>query len=114
MADFPEPWQLYPMPPEQVGKIRDYIERREQVVAERAVRNLTVYVAMIEDRHTDPDPVLFSTAEAAIEHARTEALRLAGHEDFIEEEEVDGWLYSATCGNEGDSVWVIEKEVDCA
>lgn len=28
------------------------------------------------------------------------------------EAEVDGWLYSATCGNEGDSVWVLEKELD--
>ncbi|MER7280383.1 hypothetical protein ABT369_38700 [Dactylosporangium sp. NPDC000244] len=30
-----EPWQLYPMPPEQIGKIREYLARRERIAVER-------------------------------------------------------------------------------
>jgi hypothetical protein len=107
-----EPWQLFPLPPEQVGKIRSYIERRERQVEERALLGLLVYVVIVNDRHDDPQPHLFSTPDAALEFARTEALRLARTEEHIDEEAVDGWLYSAQCGNEGDSVWVIEKELD--
>lgn len=108
-----EPWQLFPLPPEQVGKIRSYIARREQIVAERAVRNLTVYVAMIADRHADPEPYVFSTPEAAIAYARSQAAEFAHDPDDIDESHLPkGWLYHATYSVEGDSVWVIEKELD--
>lgn len=33
-----EPWQLYPMPPEQVAKIREYVARRERLAAAEALR----------------------------------------------------------------------------
>lgn len=37
MTNLPEPWQLYPMPPEQVAKIREHIARMvEQESAGRA------------------------------------------------------------------------------
>lgn len=37
MTDLPEPWQLYPMPPEQVAKIRAAVARMvEQEAAGRA------------------------------------------------------------------------------
>lgn len=37
MIDLPDPWQLYPMPPEQVAKIRAHIARAvEQESAGRA------------------------------------------------------------------------------
>lgn len=76
---------------------------------------LTLYVAMICDRHTDPEPYVFTTKEAAIAYARAEALGLVHEdhpEDFDESEMPEGWLYHATYSGEGDSVWVIEKKLD--
>lgn len=73
---------------------------------------MKIYVAMICDRHTDPEPEVFSTPEAAIEYARTQAQEGARYEDAFQEEETpDGWLYYAIYSMEGDSVWVIEKEL---
>ena len=73
----------------------------------------TVYVAMINDRHADPEPFVFSTARAAIDYAK-KAARENGHfpEDFEEPEVPDGWLYYATYSVEDDDVWVIEKQID--
>ncbi len=71
----------------------------------------TVYVAMINDRHAEPEPVVFSTPEAAIDYARTWARNHDHHGDF-EESEVRGWLYHATYSVESDSVWVLERQVD--
>jgi hypothetical protein len=74
---------------------------------------MSIYVAMVADRHTDPEPHLFSNPVTAVQFARAEAVRLArGNEALIEEDDVDGWLYSAVIGEEGDSVWVIGKDVD--
>lgn len=72
----------------------------------------TVYVVMVEDRHTDPEPFVFSTAEAAITFARREAHDLSHGDDQVEESDIGGWLYYATYSNEGDRVWVIEKTID--
>lgn len=73
----------------------------------------TVYVAMICDRHTDPEPSVFTTPEAAIGYARAEVQDYARHPESIEEHEPpDGWLYYATWSNEGDSAWVLERELD--
>lgn len=56
MTNLPEPWQLYPMPPEQVAKIRKHISRMvEQEAAGRAA-DLAGAVANLM-RATDPtDP----------------------------------------------------------
>jgi hypothetical protein len=72
----------------------------------------TVYVAMICDRHTDPEPFVFTTADAAIEYAKTAMAEYAHPDAEIEELEIDGWLYHATYSIEGDSVWVVEKELN--
>lgn len=72
----------------------------------------TLYVAMICDRHSDPEPFLFVTAEAAIKYARRCANENAWDPANVEETEIDGWLYYATYSVEGDRVWVLEKEVD--
>jgi hypothetical protein len=64
----------------------------------------TVYVVMVNDRHRDPEPVLFSTAEAAIGYARERA------RDWLVEDDAGddlGWLYYATHPSESDSVWVV-------
>lgn len=71
----------------------------------------TVYVVMIDDRHTDTDAEVFSTADAAIEYARQIAIGYARNPDDIDEEPVDGWLYHATYSGESDSVWVLAKTV---
>lgn len=73
----------------------------------------TVYVAMVNDRHTDPEPEVFATAEAAIAYARQEAQEGNRHpEDYAERDPPPaGWLFSATYSVEGDSVWVLAKEV---
>jgi hypothetical protein len=73
---------------------------------------MNVYVAMIADRHTDTEPYVFSTAEAAIEYARQCAQAYARDPEEIEEEQIEGWLYHATYSAEGDSVWVLAKEID--
>lgn len=72
---------------------------------------MTVYIAMINDRHSDPEPHLFATAEAAIEYAKTKAAEYVHPEDAVEEEQLGGWLYYARYSQEGDSVWVIAKEI---
>jgi hypothetical protein len=72
-----------------------------------------IYVAMICDRHSDPEPYLFTTAQAAIDFARDQALDNAlDAEDFDESETPDGWLYYASYSEEGDNVWVLEKEIE--
>jgi hypothetical protein len=71
-----------------------------------------VFLAFVNDRHTDPDAEAFTTAEAAITYARTTAQTFNRHpEDYREHPPPDGWLFSATYSVEGDSVWVVEKEL---
>ena len=73
---------------------------------------MSLYVAMICDRHTDPEPYLFSTAESAIAYARDTARAYARRpDDYEEQDPPEGWLFYATYSVEGDSVWVLEKEV---
>lgn len=71
-----------------------------------------LYVVMINDRHTDPEPYVFSTPEAAIDYARSEAHEYARTPEGVEEEPIEGWLYYARYSGEGDSVWVIAKTLD--
>lgn len=73
---------------------------------------MKIFVVMIEDRHTDPDAVLFSTAEAAIDYAREYAADNASPIGSVIELPVIAWLYHARYTVEGDSVWVVEREVD--
>lgn len=73
---------------------------------------MKIYVAIIEDRHTDPYVELFTTPEAAIEYAKEEALKGArGDASQVKEEPIEGWLYHANFSCEGDHVRVLEKEV---
>jgi hypothetical protein len=72
----------------------------------------TIYVAMIADRHTDPEPYPFTTAEQAIAYARQAAHANARSPEAVEESDIDGWLYHATYSTEGDAVWVLAKTLD--
>jgi hypothetical protein len=71
----------------------------------------TLYVAMIADRHTDPEPFLFATADEAIAYARRCANEYARSPESVEESEIEGWLYYASYSVEGDAVWVLAKTV---
>lgn len=71
-----------------------------------------IYVAMVADRHLDPAPYLFSDLDAALTFVKAEALKLARSENYIEEVTTEGFLYMATCGEEGDYVWIVEREID--
>lgn len=73
---------------------------------------MEVFIAMIADRHTDPEPHPFSTADAAIEYARQCAHEYAHDPADIEEETIGGWLYYARYSPEGDRVWVLTKTMD--
>lgn len=44
-----------------------------------------LYVVMINDRHTDPEPYVFSTPEAAIDYARSEAHEYARTPEGVDE-----------------------------
>jgi hypothetical protein len=71
---------------------------------------MNVYVAMINDRHTDPTAVLFTKHEDAIGYARQTAHNLSrGHGYDVSE--IPGWLFYASYSPEGDSVWVVETEL---
>lgn len=73
---------------------------------------MKLYVAMIADRHADPEPYVFSTPEAAIEYARTKAHEYARDAADVEESNIPTWLYHASYSPESDAVWVLEKELD--
>jgi hypothetical protein len=66
-----------------------------------------VYVVMVHDRHTDPEPHLFGTEDAALVFARETAA------DWLVERVggVEGWLYYAGHPTESDAVWVMRKIV---
>ena len=69
----------------------------------------TVYVVMINDRHSDPGAEVFTRPGDAIAYAKKAAKEYGRHPDDYEETEIPGWLFHATYSVEGDSVWVLEK-----
>jgi hypothetical protein len=74
---------------------------------------MNIYVAMVCDRHTDPHPYVFSSAELAVGFAKATAHKLAKRPEDVVEETVDGWLYCANYSVEGDDViWVVERTLD--
>lgn len=73
-----------------------------------------VYVVMVNDRHDDPQPHVFTTAEAAITFARNFATERAGHnpDAFAERKPNGDELYYAVYSVENDCVWVVERELN--
>ena len=70
-----------------------------------------LYVVIWKDHHTDTGAFVFSTAEKAIEFAKAKAREYARHGDLTEEN-IKGWLYYGRYSCEGDSLHVIERELD--
>jgi len=73
---------------------------------------MTIYVVMVQDRHTDTEPWVFDTAKAAIAAARQLAQELARRTEDYVEKPVAGWLFHARYSFEGDAVWVVAKELN--
>ena len=71
---------------------------------------MKIYVAMIDDTHSDTEPYLFTTPEAAIEYARGEARSLTLMPEDLKEEQIPGWMYYCRYSPDS-SVWVLEKDV---
>ena len=79
----------------------------------------TVYVVMIADRHTDAEPNVFSTAEAAVAWAQERVAWYAYEPDPNDEgdddelgPQGDDWLFHAIVSGEGDYIWVVPKVLD--
>ena len=76
---------------------------------------MTVYIVMIEDRHTDVEVEVYSDETRAIARGKELAQEYAGagnEEEYLTTEMVkSGWLYNATYSCEGDSVSVQRKEL---
>ena len=81
---------------------------------------MTIYVVMVEDRHTDTEVHLFSTPEKAIAYAQgvlddnSESAKYVDSEERMSEEDLRaaGWLFFGLYSPEGDCVWVVPREVD--
>ena len=74
---------------------------------------MKVYVVVVLDRHYDPDVKLFTNLEQALAVAQDSALEINEHyASYLEQEDVEGWLFYANCSEEGDYVFVVEKELD--
>jgi hypothetical protein len=77
--------------------------------------NDKVFLVIIEDRHTDVTVHPFSDAGVAIEEAKRVAEEYGRENDYYEEHDYgkdDGWLFFARYTGEGDSVRVVEAELD--
>lgn len=74
---------------------------------------MTVYVVLIEDRHTDAEIVLFTDREKALAYARETAMDYARDpETPVEEEEIEGWELFLCYSCEGDCIRVEAVEVN--
>ena len=79
---------------------------------------MKLYIAIVEDRHIDVEVQPFTTPEAAIAYARTQAeANDRGYvpdedDEDIGEQEIEGYVYYATYSPEGDSVSVVERDLD--
>ncbi len=86
----------------------------------RAVPNplgvTSVCVVMINNRHDDPKPYVFTDPGRAVEFAKKTAREMASHgaagQCEVDERPVAGFLYHATFCAEGDDLWVVERRVD--
>lgn len=70
----------------------------------------TVYVVLVVDRRSGPEPEVFATPEAAIGYATACAAEYS-LDGTYEVSEIDGWLFYACYSPESDSVRVQAKEV---
>lgn len=72
-----------------------------------------VFVVMVCDRHTDPDPVVFAERRDAVAWARSYVEESDGqHRRLTAQQREGGWLYHGEWSTEGeDYVYVMMREV---
>lgn len=80
-----------------------------------------IWIAVIEDRHGDPDCRPFSSEAGAVEAARAEMSRMVVHpEGILWDAEItpgmqeDGWVFLAEYAYERDRVRVVRRQLDGA
>lgn len=75
---------------------------------------MIVYVAVVEDRHADPDPQVFTDREAAIAWALKEATESArgGPEDVEVLNLPQYYEFYVSYSPESDCAWVVKRELD--
>jgi len=90
-------------------------------LATRKGNEMTIYVAMVKDRHADPEAHLFSTADRAIAFAREYLEGCGDYKRYVDPDDATmsaadlataGWLFYACYSTEGDCIWVLPREVD--
>jgi hypothetical protein len=81
----------------------------------------TIYVAIVEDRHTDTEVHLFSTPEKAIAYAHGVLDDNDMSASYVDPDDARmsdkdlaaaGWLFYGCYSTEGDCVWVLPVTVD--
>lgn len=70
------------------------------------------YVIILEDRHTDTEVAILEDKEKSIEIARKIAKENCSFKEDYKEEEIEGWIFYANYSCEGDSIRVIERELN--
>lgn len=73
---------------------------------------MKIYLVFDNDRHVDTYAIPFKDKDKAIAKAKEIAKESCRDEEDFEEREVPGWLYHAEYSCEGDSVWVVESELE--
>jgi hypothetical protein len=76
---------------------------------------MDIFVALVQDRHTDVDVAVFSKDDVAIAWARDMARRSASmplDETLTDSMKAAGWLYYGCYSSEGDHVRVMRKKMD--
>jgi len=71
----------------------------------------SVFVVIIEDRHSDVDVEIWTEREAAIARARELAKEYCRHPEDYKEEQIADWLFYAKYSCEDDSCRVVERKV---
>jgi hypothetical protein len=86
---------------------------------------MNIFIAMVNDRHTEPEASLFSTYEKALAYAMAYLAEVNGQwndgENGVDPDDktmdaealtATGWLFYERYSTEGDSIWILEAGVD--
>jgi len=75
----------------------------------------TIYIVIVEDRHTDIKVYPYISPLAAIQRAKDIASEQCSHQEDYEEHDYgrdDGWIFYADYSCEGDNVKVVTAKVE--
>jgi hypothetical protein len=75
---------------------------------------MTVFIACVADRHTDPEVRPFTEQDAAVAWARENFRQRVAHPEMIREEPLEGYVLWIRYLPEYDNAWVIARQMDDA